>query len=113
MVGTSFVPGVKQDFLDLPEKNNSLALESFRDGRLNLIVATSVLEEVSILHSHLYNKDFRGCMFQERLQPPCGLLFALLALSCSLVSLTADSQYCRALTSRLVIWWSAWTSQPI
>lgn len=45
MVGTSFVPGVKQDFLDLPEKNNSLALESFRDGRLNLIVATNVLEE--------------------------------------------------------------------
>jgi hypothetical protein len=45
MVGTSFMPGIKQDFLDLPEKNNSLALESFRDGRLNLIFATSVLEE--------------------------------------------------------------------
>ncbi|KAK7724223.1 Dicer-like protein 2 [Diaporthe eres] len=45
MVGTSFVPGVKQDFLDLPEKGNSLSLESFRDGRLNLLVATSVLEE--------------------------------------------------------------------
>lgn len=45
MVGTSFVPGVKQDFLDLPEKGNSLSLELFRDGRLNLLVATSVLEE--------------------------------------------------------------------
>lgn len=45
MVGTSFVPGVKQDFLDLPEKGNDLSLESFRDGRLNLLVATSVLEE--------------------------------------------------------------------
>ncbi|KAI7788663.1 RNase3 domain-containing protein [Diaporthe eres] len=45
MVGTSFVPGVKQDFLDLPEKGNNLSLESFRDGRLNLLVATSVLEE--------------------------------------------------------------------
>ncbi|KAG6360095.1 hypothetical protein INS49_011151 [Diaporthe citri] len=45
MVGTSFVPSVKQDFLDLPEKGNNLSLESFRDGRLNLLVATSVLEE--------------------------------------------------------------------
>lgn len=45
MVGTSLVPGVKQDFLDLPEKNNSHSLELFRDGRLNLLVATSVLEE--------------------------------------------------------------------
>lgn len=45
MVGTSFVPGVKHDFLDLPEKGNNLSLESFRDGRLNLLVATSVLEE--------------------------------------------------------------------
>lgn len=45
MVGTSFVPGVKQDFLDLPEKNNSLALESFRDGRMNLIIGTEVLQE--------------------------------------------------------------------
>ncbi|KAK7748032.1 Dicer-like protein 2 [Cytospora paraplurivora] len=45
MVGTSFVPGIKQDFLDLSEKNYSLALEKFRAGRLNLLVATSVLEE--------------------------------------------------------------------
>lgn len=45
MVGTSFVPGIKQDFLDLPEKNNTRSLELFRDGRLNLLVATSVLEE--------------------------------------------------------------------
>lgn len=45
MVGTSFMPGVKQDFLDLPEKGNDLSLELFRDGRLNLLVATSVLEE--------------------------------------------------------------------
>ena len=45
MVGTSLVPGVKQDFLDLPEKNNTHSLELFRDGRLNLLVATSVLEE--------------------------------------------------------------------
>lgn len=45
MVGTSFVPGVKQDFLDLPGNNNSRSLELFREGRLNLLVATSVLEE--------------------------------------------------------------------
>lgn len=45
MVGTSFVPGVKQDFLDLAEKNYSISLEAFRAGRLNLLVATSVLEE--------------------------------------------------------------------
>lgn len=45
MVGTSFVPGIKQDFLDLPEKKNTRSLELFRDGRLNLLVATSVLEE--------------------------------------------------------------------
>ncbi|KAI3394785.1 hypothetical protein diail_2187, partial [Diaporthe ilicicola] len=45
MVGTSFVPGFKQDFLDLTEKNYSLSLEAFRAGHLNLLVATSVLEE--------------------------------------------------------------------
>lgn len=45
MVGTSFVPGIKQDFLDLADKNYSISLEQFRAGRLNLLVATSVLEE--------------------------------------------------------------------
>ncbi|KAL1855798.1 Dicer-like protein 2 [Diaporthe australafricana] len=45
MVGTSFVPGIKQDFLDLAEKNYSISLEAFRAGHLNLLVATSVLEE--------------------------------------------------------------------
>lgn len=45
MVGTSSVPGLKKDFLDLAEKDNGLSLERFRVGRLNLLVATSVLEE--------------------------------------------------------------------
>ncbi|POS74069.1 RNase3 domain-containing protein [Diaporthe helianthi] len=45
MVGTSFIPGVKQDFLDLPERNNSLALQAFRHGRLDLLIVTAVLEE--------------------------------------------------------------------
>lgn len=46
MVGTSFVPGVKRDFLDLPEDSGgSLALEAFRTGKKNLLIATSVLEE--------------------------------------------------------------------
>lgn len=45
MVGTSFVPGVKSDFLDLPETGGPLSLEDFRAGTKNLIVATSVLEE--------------------------------------------------------------------
>jgi hypothetical protein len=64
MVGTSFVPGIKQDFLDLPEKNNSLALESFRDGRLNLIVATNVLEE---------GIDVPGCNLVICLDKPANL----------------------------------------
>ncbi|ROW06517.1 hypothetical protein VMCG_04359 [Cytospora schulzeri] len=45
MVGTSFVPVIKQHFLDLAERDYSLSLEGFREGRLNLLVATSVLEE--------------------------------------------------------------------
>ncbi|KAF3765860.1 dicer-like endonuclease [Cryphonectria parasitica EP155] len=45
MVGTSFVPGVKRDFLDLPETGGSQCLEAFREGRKNMLVATSVLEE--------------------------------------------------------------------
>lgn len=46
MVGTSFVPGVKRDFLDLPEESGgSLSLEAFRTGKKNLLIATSVLEE--------------------------------------------------------------------
>lgn len=45
MVGTSFVPGVKRDFLDLPETGGGLSLEAFRAGKKNLLVATSVLEE--------------------------------------------------------------------
>lgn len=46
MVGTSFVPGLKHDFLDLPEHGGGLSsLEAFRAGKKNLLVATSVLEE--------------------------------------------------------------------
>lgn len=45
MVGTSFVPVIKQHFLDLVERDYSLSLEGFHAGRLNLLVATSVLEE--------------------------------------------------------------------
>lgn len=46
MVGTSFVPGVKHDFLDLQGGSaGSLALEDFRAGKKNLLIATSVLEE--------------------------------------------------------------------
>lgn len=47
MVGTSFVPGVKHDFLDLPGDSNgsTIDLEAFRAGKKNLLIATSVLEE--------------------------------------------------------------------
>lgn len=45
MVGTSFVPGFRQDFIDLPEKDGHSSLNDFRSGKKNLIVATSVLEE--------------------------------------------------------------------
>lgn len=45
MVGASFVPGVKRDFLDLPGTGGVLPLEAFRAGKKNLLVATSVLEE--------------------------------------------------------------------
>lgn len=45
MVGTSFVPGVKNDFLDLPETGGPHSLQDFRAGKKNLLVATSVLEE--------------------------------------------------------------------
>lgn len=45
MVGPSSMPAFKDNFLDLAEKDYSLSLENFRNGRLNLLVATSVLEE--------------------------------------------------------------------
>lgn len=44
-MGLSFVPGVKQNFLDIPETGGVLSLEAFRAGKKNLLVATSVLEE--------------------------------------------------------------------
>ncbi|KAK4152741.1 hypothetical protein C8A00DRAFT_15990 [Chaetomidium leptoderma] len=45
MVGTSKVPGRRQDFLDLGQKDYLLSLQAFRKGSVNLLVATSVLEE--------------------------------------------------------------------
>jgi hypothetical protein len=45
MVGTSKVPGRRQDFLDLSQKDYLLSLQAFRKGTTNLLVATSVLEE--------------------------------------------------------------------
>lgn len=46
MVGTSSVPGIKRDFLDLPGgSSGSTDLEAFRAGKKNLLIATSVLEE--------------------------------------------------------------------
>ncbi|KAL2179836.1 uncharacterized protein P884DRAFT_297448 [Thermothelomyces heterothallicus CBS 202.75] len=45
MVGTSRVPGRRQDILDLSQKDYLLALQAFRKGAINLLVATSVLEE--------------------------------------------------------------------
>lgn len=48
IVGSSFIPGFRKDFIDLPEpkaKNGAMALEAFRSGKKNLLVATSVLEE--------------------------------------------------------------------
>lgn len=45
MVGTSNWPGKKRDIGSLVRENSSQDLEAFRDGRLNLLVGTSVLEE--------------------------------------------------------------------
>lgn len=45
MVGLSCVPGVKKQLLDLPETRGVLSLEAFRSGKMNLLVATNVLEE--------------------------------------------------------------------
>lgn len=45
IVGSSFVPGFRKDFIDLPETDGPLSLEAFRSGKKNLLVATSVLEE--------------------------------------------------------------------
>lgn len=46
MVGMSFVPGVKRDFMDLPgDSSGSTDLEAFRAGKKNLLIATNVLEE--------------------------------------------------------------------
>ncbi|KAK0674582.1 putative dicer-like protein [Cercophora samala] len=45
MVGTSKVPGGKHSFLDLTQKEDAESLQRFRKGKVNLLVATSVLEE--------------------------------------------------------------------
>lgn len=45
MVGTSKVPNKRDDFLDLSQKDYLLSLQAFRKGTINLVVATSVLEE--------------------------------------------------------------------
>ncbi len=45
MIGTSNHMGRKRDLGDLNQVKNSLALEDFRTGKLNLLVATSVAEE--------------------------------------------------------------------
>ncbi|KAK4195329.1 putative dicer-like protein [Triangularia verruculosa] len=45
MVGTSKLPGSKSGFLDLTQKEDLQSLEKFRKGKINLLVATSVLEE--------------------------------------------------------------------
>ncbi|KAK3946412.1 dicer-like protein 2 [Diplogelasinospora grovesii] len=45
MVGTSRMPGKKRDFLDLTQKEDLFALQRFREGDTNIMVATSVLEE--------------------------------------------------------------------
>ncbi|KAK0747633.1 hypothetical protein B0T21DRAFT_379640 [Apiosordaria backusii] len=45
MVGTSKVPGGKHSFLDLTQKEDAESLQKFREGKANLLVATSVLEE--------------------------------------------------------------------
>lgn len=45
MVGNSNPAGKKRDFLELSRKEDLNSLERFRNGELNLLVATSVLEE--------------------------------------------------------------------
>ncbi|KAK4678476.1 LOW QUALITY PROTEIN: Dicer-like protein 2 [Podospora pseudoanserina] len=45
MVGTSKLPGGKHGFLDLTTKEDIESLHRFRKGKVNLLVATSVLEE--------------------------------------------------------------------
>lgn len=45
MVGTSKPPGSRHAFLDLNRKDDVESLQHFRAGRVNLLVATSVLEE--------------------------------------------------------------------
>lgn len=45
IVGISKPPGSKQSFLDLNRKDDLASLQHFRTGRINLLVATSVLEE--------------------------------------------------------------------
>ncbi|KAK4179963.1 putative dicer-like protein [Triangularia setosa] len=45
MVGTSKLPGGKHSFLDLTRKEDIESLQKFRKGKINLLVATSVLEE--------------------------------------------------------------------
>ncbi|KAI0426631.1 RNase3 domain-containing protein [Xylaria sp. FL1042] len=45
MIGTSNYMGRKRDLGDLNQVKNTLALEEFRAGKLNLLVATSVAEE--------------------------------------------------------------------
>ncbi|KAI1364236.1 RNase3 domain-containing protein [Xylaria arbuscula] len=45
MIGTSNYTGQKRDLGDLNQTKNTLSLEDFRAGKLNLLVATSVAEE--------------------------------------------------------------------
>ncbi|KAL1884331.1 hypothetical protein VTK73DRAFT_25 [Phialemonium thermophilum] len=45
MVGTSVVSGRREDFTDLGSANHIESLEKFRNGKVNLLIATSVLEE--------------------------------------------------------------------
>ena len=45
MVGTSRMPGRSDSFLDLSGTEDLVSLQHFRSGKINLLVATSVLEE--------------------------------------------------------------------
>lgn len=45
MIGTATMPGKMQNFKDMTSRDDVTSLEGFREGRYNLLVATSVLEE--------------------------------------------------------------------
>ncbi|KAJ4405537.1 Dicer-like protein 2 [Neurospora sp. IMI 360204] len=45
MIGTARVPGKTKNYKDMTKKEDMTSLEGFREGRFNLLVATSVLEE--------------------------------------------------------------------